>query len=541
MSDGPKLLGSAEILRGYCWVRLSRKADPTRKRIRLDDPSITKEQGERIAHQLSIDAIAKGFARQAPRVADSAGLSVEDWCEIWHTDRVARKVVTTDRHDRGRLKEHVLSFIGERGMAHVTATEIEEVVLSLDAKVVAGELSWKTAATVWGLISKMFDDAWRSKNKKLRVRDDDPTVGVLPPERGEDKAKAFLYPSEFTQLLTSPVLIEGKGLDKKYAANVAQNSRRWLRVFVLATYLEVRAGELRSLRLTDIDFAHWICHVHRATERDSGGKREKSTKGGTTRRFVIEPALRPLLLAIKAEGGGKRGRLIDLPHEGDLSERLRRYLRWVGVTREDLHIENDPHRCPITFHDLRATGITWRALRGDNPLAIQRAAGHQDLATTQIYIRIAEDLGKAAGEPFPELPASLLGSFVPSEQDRAAMGLTHVWPTLDPQIGEVVDIMEENSVPSGIRTPNGRKTRRETGHRGSIDPQDGLECPPSEPPHGSSTDAVKSSLWRSLLAAIEDGEQTAAAQLAGKLAAISAEENAANVVPFPARGLRGSR
>ncbi len=65
----------------------------------------------------------------------------------------------------------------------------------------------------------------------------------------------------------------------------------------------------------------------------------------------------------------------------------------------------------MTFYDLRATGITWMALRGDNPLAIKQRAGHRRFETTEGYIREAENLRAASpGEPFPELPEALLGS-----------------------------------------------------------------------------------------------------------------------------------
>ncbi len=63
---------------------------------------------------------------------------------------------------------------------------------------------------------------------------------------------------------------------------------------------------------------------------------------------------------------------------------------------------------PLTFHDLRGTGVTWMALRGDEPLVIQQRAGHANFATTQRYLREAETLGSDETEPFSPLPAQLL-------------------------------------------------------------------------------------------------------------------------------------
>jgi hypothetical protein len=75
------------------------------------------------------------------------------------------------------------------------------------------------------------------------------------------------------------------------------------------------------------------------------------------------------------------------------------------LDRPDLYIADELHK-RMTFHDLRATGITWMVLRGDSPLVIQHRAGHLDFDTTQLYIREGEALRGDVGEVFPPLPAS---------------------------------------------------------------------------------------------------------------------------------------
>jgi len=97
-----------------------------------------------------------------------------------------------------------------------------------------------------------------------------------------------------------------------------------------------------------------------------------------------------------------------MPSAGVLSYKLKRYLARAGVERSDL-FASDTTRKAITFHDLRATGITWMAARGDDPLRIMQRAGHADFETTKIYMREAENLSKAFGTVFPPLPARLLG------------------------------------------------------------------------------------------------------------------------------------
>jgi hypothetical protein len=98
-----------------------------------------------------------------------------------------------------------------------------------------------------------------------------------------------------------------------------------------------------------------------------------------------------------------------LPSERTMARALRRLLKRAGITRDEL-FEASPTRKPITWHDARATGITWLAIEGLDPAKIQRRAGHSTVETTMGYIREAESFaGEAFGTPFPPLPLALLG------------------------------------------------------------------------------------------------------------------------------------
>jgi hypothetical protein len=87
---------------------------------------------------------------------------------------------------------------------------------------------------------------------------------------------------------------------------------------------------------------------------------------------------------------------------------LRQHLQTAHVARAEL-FTSDAHRKHITFHDLRATGITWCAVRGDDPLRIKQRAGHKAFSTTEVYIREAENLHAGFGAVFPPLPGGLFG------------------------------------------------------------------------------------------------------------------------------------
>jgi hypothetical protein len=124
-----------------------------------------------------------------------------------------------------------------------------------------------------------------------------------------------------------------------------------------------------------------------------------------TGRKVEDPAL--------DEAGGRGSVVAVRGTDRKLSRQLRRCLALAQVDRTELFAMRDPTRKAMTFHDLRATAITWCAVRGDDPLKIKQRAGHASFSTTEGYIREAENLREGFGEMFPPLPSSLLSAAKP--------------------------------------------------------------------------------------------------------------------------------
>jgi integrase len=123
----------------------------------------------------------------------------------------------------------------------------------------------------------------------LRVRSDNPCADVEGPDRGDTKAKQFLWPAMFLAF--------------------ARDDRipiSWRRLLALSAYLYVRPEEMAALEWDDVRIEEGFVLVHRAMAMHSTDRgRVKSTKTGTTRRIPIELNLRPLLEAMKEESGGK--------------------------------------------------------------------------------------------------------------------------------------------------------------------------------------------------------------------------------------------
>jgi integrase len=280
------------------------------------------------------------------------------------------------RHARGRA-------------AKFTRDDVEHLRDVLDAKIVSGDLSWKTIGSVWTLVTSMCADMVNAKKREFRTREDNPCRDVKPPERGVRKAKQYLYPSEFLKFVTCEDV-----------------PRRWRRAVAIAIYTYTRDAELRVAAWAgDVDLDHGVLSITRAYNRRT--KAIKGTKTGHSRRFALEANLLPLLQAMHDEKDGA-GLVITLPSERAMARNLRRWLWKAGVRREELH-RGSPTRKPMTWHDLRATGATWMAVRGDDPLKIKQRCGHTTFATTELYIREAEAVREGFGDVFPPLPEELLG------------------------------------------------------------------------------------------------------------------------------------
>lgn len=385
------------------------------QRIWVDLPKgLSKEQAEARSRRMAKEA--KTLDAPAPKLRALAqlrgagGETVDAYFDRLCADRRRRGVLTV-YDDECRYKAHVKPVIGTLPIAHITRDEVERLRDELDTKATAGSyvtsggrklsFKWKSAANVWTVVTTIFSAAQSSKQKSLRVRSDNPTADVQPTDRGKRKSKQFLYPSEVMVLLSCDRV-----------------PTHWRRAYALSTYLYLRAGELEVLTWGDVDIEHRLVSINKAMQADGT---IGPPKNGEPRRVPIEDALVPLLSAMRREAfdharaSSRRSNpdeivgetlVVPMPQRNNRAAILRADLRRCSVTRWDL-FARDATRTPITFHDLRATGITWRAVRGDPPFDVRTDAGHKSVATTEIYVRMASALKRGFGEVFPLTPAAL--------------------------------------------------------------------------------------------------------------------------------------
>lgn len=388
MPRGRKPTGSVMFINGQWHVRVTAQ-DGSRPYFPM--PGIPEGDYRRAKE---FGAVVAAQYRSSACVPQASSETVNEWASGWFQHREANGIKWSSK-SRCQFDKHIVPFFGTMPIVAVSRNDCERFVSTLDAKIATGQLAWKTAQNVWGLVTKMFKDCRKSKNTALRRREDNPTFEVEGPNRGPRRAKAWLYPDELVAVAHSPHV-----------------PVKWKVMIVLAVYTYMRRGELAALRRGDIDLAHGVMHIHSA-EGEHGEVREIKTatqvkRGCVTRRPPIEPTLVPLLERLLANMADDDF-VIDLPHESSMSLWLRKALRLAGVKRADL-FANDRSRKNITWHDLRATGITWMAVRKDAPLAIQERAGHNRFETTELYVRTAESIRHGFGTPFPTLDLGLLMS-----------------------------------------------------------------------------------------------------------------------------------
>jgi len=284
----------------------------------------------------------------------------------------------------------------------ITPADVERLRDAFDTKVANGEASAKTmfnAWAVWTVASKAAAGQWKKdKRRSLKERDDDPSAGIAGPDYDADDAKQlqWLYPREVLAVAACP--------------DVPLNARRRI---VLSTYLCVRGGELKALTWDKIDLERGVIRVDEAFDRERDENKSVKTGNRGARRYAIEPTLLPLLKAMHKETGGV-GPAVPMGLQKLWAAELRNALAAAKVKRPELFATTDASK-RVRFHDLRASGLTWMAIRGDSPVHIKLVAGHTAFEMTSKYIAAAGAVDLLPGETvFPELPENLIKPPEPS-------------------------------------------------------------------------------------------------------------------------------
>lgn len=390
----PKAKGSIwRTPEGLLYARITVKdvAGATKRPWISLDPKLSDEQAKRLALKMTQEAKGKVWdpaeKKREERLTETP--TVDDYVEkLWLPSRLGK--VKSIRTDRYRYRLHISPVIGKKRLADVTPDDLRELVQRLDEKADDESVRFgaKTAICCWAIVSRMFADMVDSKKRELRVLKKNPAAGVAPPDPPGELEKQWLYPSELQLLLA--------------CADVPVERRQ---IYAATVFLVCRPGEaLALLWKRGVDPATGMVRIYRSYDHIEAVWREH-TKSGDSRHFAMDSVIRPMFEAMIK----RRTEELVFPVMSHLAENLRADLLKAGVDRAALHVPRKGARV-MRFHDLRATGITYLAIRGDTDNQIRERAGHTDFKTTQIYIRRGHlAAGAVIGDPFAPLPAALSG------------------------------------------------------------------------------------------------------------------------------------
>jgi integrase len=421
---GRKATGSV-YLSGGAWFARITLPDGSRRSVKLrgdltpDDKHQAQElaaEMARLVREAPPPATVFDGRLATPRKVVSTGNTVDRYWEAYLKTRYARQLKSA-KDDEIRYAKHIKPMFGHLGIDAVGRDDIRQFVYQLDGAVRSQRMAGNTALRIWTVLSKMFDEAVNSKDPTLRVLRDDPTHGVRGPDRAVTASKQYLWPSEFLALMSN------EAVPVKFRREVA-----------FAVYTYTRLGETLAIQWGDVDLSNNVIHVQRSVEtayhRGAGTFKTLKTAESTgklSRRIKLEPNLLPVVARLRHDallnirqsetdperiqktlnersviGSGVGNGSSEMGR----SKNLRKFLALTPGVRSEL-LERTRTSRPITWHDLRATGITWCAVRGDETFKIMHRAGHSSIETTTMYVREAEAMSDLFGEVFPKLPDCL--------------------------------------------------------------------------------------------------------------------------------------
>lgn len=369
-------------------------------RFRLDVPDGMSEAKSREFVAAIQEREDKHGALLAKKRASSPGAPVpsgettDAWCKRYLASKTCGE---GHRVKTGyQLRKWVSPIVGSKPVATLTRDDLEEVRDHLDRAVAAGKVRPKTATQVWAHVTSAMGAAANAKDRTLRVHANLPAgspglhAGILPPTRGASRKRPWLYPGEWSALMACEAV-----------------PLAWRRLYAVALYTGLRPGELRVLTWGDVDLEACTVTVSKAWDDATRTVKAPKTEAGR-RTFPIVGPLLPLLDAMRGDPKRPDGELVvpDVARgEERMAGRFRDHLRAAKVERARLYADTATEE-PVDFRSLRDSFATWCALGGLATSALQRRMGHESPATTDGYVKQAEDVTAGSiGAPFPTLDA----------------------------------------------------------------------------------------------------------------------------------------
>lgn len=275
--------------------------------------------------------------------------TLADWHSRWLKTRVVSE--NTRRKNATHWRVHLEPRWGRHGLASITREEVKAWVADMQRE----GLGPSTIEAVVTLLGKLLADAVDVGLLKTNVaaRIKRPPVELKVP---------FFWTYDEARAI------------------IAQLQEPWALMVELDFYTGLRMGELRGLRVEQVDLSRRLLHVTRVETRRGP---VELTKGRDRRSVPMPAALAERLAAVVrdrsplsyvfAEDGQ---RPID---DRNFHTRVFEPARVAAGAR------------PGTPHDMRHTAASWLVMQGVDLYRVQALLGHKDAKTTQRYAHLAPD------------------------------------------------------------------------------------------------------------------------------------------------------
>jgi integrase len=295
---------------------------------------------------------------------DAGAIPVGEYAERWVRERTL-KARTREEYQR-HLRLHITPYLGAVAVSDITPQHIR----TWRASILATGVGQSTVAKTYRILHAIFATA----------ADDDEIIRRNPCRvRGAGQDKADERPTAT--------------LDQVFA--IAEHIQPRYRLLVLlATFAQLRFGELLALRRQDIDMATMEIRVAKATaEMQDGSQLDDDPKSEAGKRPISVP--RALRVDIEAHldkyaESGPSGRLF-VTTNGAIPRRRNFTRTWTRALAE----AGLPPDVGLHLHDLRHTGSTWSLQTGATLKEVMARIGHSSTRAAMIYQHATRDRDQA--------------------------------------------------------------------------------------------------------------------------------------------------
>ncbi|MQA26093.1 MAG: tyrosine-type recombinase/integrase [Micromonosporaceae bacterium] len=285
---------------------------------------------------------------------DAGKVPLAEYADRWVRERTL-KTRTREEYER-HLRLHVRPYLGHVAVNEMTPAKIRTWRADRLNDGVGESTVAKTYRILHAIFTTAVDDDELIRRNPCRIRG-----------AGQDKAEE------------RPTAT----LDQVFA--IAEKIQRRYRLLVLlATFAQLRFGELVALRRSSVDLAAMELRVRLATaEMADGSQVDDDPKSEAGKRPISLPqALRgdiELHLATFAQPG-RHGRLFigaqgGIPRRRNFNRVWKKALKEAGI----------PDDMGLHLHDLRHTGSTWSAQSGATLKELMARIGHSSTRAAMIY------------------------------------------------------------------------------------------------------------------------------------------------------------